>query len=171
MRTILITGYNGLVGKELIEELKKDNSFGLLGIGRSENSDVKVINIDLNTEWNENVLPTKADVIIHLAQSEKFREFPEAAFDVFNVNTTSTLKLLDYARKAGVTKFIYASSGGIYGNSHIGFNEDDPVVSRRDIGFYLGSKFCSELLADSYVTFFDVIILRFFFVYGKTQKP
>ncbi|HWY12489.1 MAG TPA: NAD(P)-dependent oxidoreductase [Bacteroidia bacterium] len=167
---ILITGCNGLVGETLSKELNKNSSLNLYGLGRTDKGHINTIVLDLNTNWSENQLPQKIDIIIHLAQSEKFREFPESSLEVFNVNTISTLKLLDYARKAGASKFIYASSGGIYGNSNVGFNEDDLVVNKKDLGFYLGSKFCSEIIAENYNTFFDIIILRFFFVYGKEQK-
>lgn len=171
MKTIIISGYNGLIGKELAIRLKQDQSLKILGIGRSPSEIINTITVDLSSDWSDSVLPGKADVVIHLAQSEKFREFPESSQDVFNVNTVSTLKLLDYARKAGVKNFIYASSGGVYGNSNVGFNEDDPVISKKDLGFYLGSKFCSEILTENYIPFFEIQILRFFFVYGKEQKP
>lgn len=171
MKTVLITGYNGLIGQTLIDNLKVNSGFDIVGLGRSKYKAIKTIEIDLSKDWSSEALPQTSDVIIHLAQSEKFREFPESSQDVFNVNTVSTLKLLDYARKVGVKKFIYASSGGIYGNSDIGFNEDDPISNNKDIGFYLGSKLCSEVIAENYSPYFDVEILRFFFVYGENQKP
>lgn len=170
MRKILITGCNGLIGKSLVEKLKQENDAELFGLSRHTNQDLKIVSIDLSKDWSASELPEQMDVIIHLAQSEKFREFPEAVQDVFNVNTASTLKLLDYARKAGVKKFIYASSGGIYGNSDTGFLEDDIITNTHDLGFYLGTKFCSEILAMNYANYFDIDILRFFFVYGKDQN-
>jgi nucleoside-diphosphate-sugar epimerase len=170
VKTVLITGFNGLIGHSLVEKLSHQPDYRVIGVGRSV-SGIETINLDFSVEWSVTKLPEKADIIIHLAQSEKFREFPESAQEVFNVNTVSTLKLLDYARKAGVSKFIYASSGGIYGNSNVGFNEEDLVVNKKDLGFYLGSKLCSEIIAENYTSFFDVVILRFFFVYGKEQKP
>ena len=44
------------------------------------------------------------------------------------------------------------------------------VASKWTNGFYISSKLCSEVLADNYKQFMDVIILRLFFVYGKKQK-
>ncbi len=169
MKNILITGYNGLIGKTLASQLKTAGSFNVFGLGRSENNNVKVLTIDLSKDWSDAALPKEMDVIIHLAQSEKFREFPESSVEVFNVNTLSTIKLLEYGRKAGIKKFIYASSGGIYGNSDTGFLEEHPVTNSSDLGFYLGTKFCSEILALNYINYFDVDILRFFFVYGINQ--
>lgn len=169
MNTIIITGCNGLIGKSVVEILVKQGH-NIIGVGRSSNAEIKMVNMDLTDGWNEAQLPSKADVVIHLAQSELFRDFPSSAKDVFNVNTVSTMQLLDYSRRAGVKKFIYASSGGIYGNSNDEFSEDEPVSMRSDLGFYLSTKFCSELLVQSYGTFFNTDILRFFFVYGKEQR-
>ena len=170
MKHILITGCNGLIGDALVEQLQDKTLFQLYGISRSVNTKVSTFVLDLSTNWSDDILPKKIDVVIHLAQSEKFRDFPESANEVFQVNTLSTLKLLEYARKAGAKKFIYASSGGVYGNSDIGFNEDSPVSATGDLGFYLSTKFCSEVLVENYNSFFDVEILRFFFVYGERQK-
>ncbi len=170
MKNILITGINGLIGQSLTGQLKADSSINIYGLGRSDAAWKNTIIIDLEREWSTGQLPEKMDIIIHLAQSEKFRDFPNYSLDVFNVNTYSTLKLLEYARISGVQKFIYASSGGIYGNKEYGFNEEDPVVARKDLGFYLSTKFCSEIIAENYAPYFNLDILRFFFVYGKNQR-
>jgi nucleoside-diphosphate-sugar epimerase len=170
MNNILITGCNGLIGNNLVEKLKQNNLIRLFGVGRSSLIIKNTFQIDLSKDWSDSILPDKIDIIIHLAQSEKFREFPESAQEVFNVNTNSTLKLLDYARKAGIKKFIYASSGGVYGNSPDEFNEEEPIFMCNDLGFYLSTKFCSELLVQSYSSFFDIDILRFFFVFGEGQR-
>ena len=170
VENILITGSTGLVGEVLFEELKCNTFYNTYGISRSSENEINSIKLDLSQDWSTEILPKKIDIIIHLVQSEKFRDFPDSAKEVFDVNTNSTLKLLDYARKVGVKKFIYASSGGVYGNSDYGFSEDSSITIRNDIGFYQSTKLCSELLVNNYSAFFDVDILRFFFVYGEKQR-
>jgi nucleoside-diphosphate-sugar epimerase len=103
-------------------------------------------------------LPTRVDVIVHLAQSPHYRSFPEHALDVFEVNVASTARLLDWARKCGARHFILASSGGV-------------ASATVPVSHYAASKQCAELLAGSYSRCFAVLILRFFFVYGRGQKP
>jgi nucleoside-diphosphate-sugar epimerase len=107
------------------------------------------------------------DAIIHLAQSRHYREFPEHAKDIFDVNVDGTFQLLEYARQAGVKCFIFASSGGVYGYSYERFFETDPV---NPLNFYLSSKYTAELLLANYQPYFKTIVLRFFFVYGPGQK-
>jgi len=171
MKNILITGANGLIGNELIRELK--DSYTVYAVSRTnpniDSENVIFIRQDLTSPWNIGVLPKKIDAIYHLAQSENFRDFPEKSNDIFHVNTTSTLNLLEYARKAGCKKFIYASSGGVYGTNDKSFAEDTPIINHGKLGFYLSTKLCSELLVENYAAAFDVIITRFFFVYGKRQ--
>lgn len=172
MERILITGGSGLIGHHLLNQLS-ENRYEVYYIGRSVkniNRSVKHLDIDLSKDWDVNLLPKHIDYIIHLAQSENFRLFPEKAIDVFNVNTLSTMKLADYARKSGVKNFIYASSAGIYGNSEDGFNEEQEIVYKNELGFYLASKHCSEVILENYFSIFNVIMLRFFFVYGEGQK-
>jgi nucleoside-diphosphate-sugar epimerase len=91
--------------------------------------------------------------------------------DVFCVNLESTARLLDYARGSGVKKFIYASSGGVYGNGLNAFHENASIVTPGKLGYYLGSKASSEFLVHSYADVFQVIVLRPFFMYGQRQKP
>ena len=170
MKTIVITGYNGLLGKKLIEYLNENHN--IFGIGRSKSNQIKVFSCDLGTSnWTLENFPPSCDVIIHLAQSSKFRDFPEEVEDVLHVNTLSTIKLLNYARKSNCKKFIYASSGGIYGQDNKQFDENSLIeLKDLDLGFYLSSKICSEILINNYKKILDVISLRFFFIYGEQQK-
>jgi nucleoside-diphosphate-sugar epimerase len=54
--------------------------------------------MDLSSAWSEDKLPSSCDVIIHLAQSPHFRDFPNSALDVFKINIESPARLLDYAK-------------------------------------------------------------------------
>lgn len=169
---ILITGGNGLLGKHLIETLKVDNQLYALvrHIPNIKLQHVTYVKVDLSSSWSYADLPESMDVIIHLAQSDFYKDFPNKAMDIFNVNISSTAKLLDYASTVGVKQFVYASSGGVYGNDLSSYSESIPVNINRHLGYYLGSKMCGEILAQNYMSLMKVSILRFFFMYGKGQK-
>ena len=170
---VLITGANGLLGSEICRALVVSgyNVTALYHVNLRENIPfVKYQKVDFTSYHWIDELPTQIDYIIHLAQSSNFRDFPQSALDVFKVNIDSTAQLLDYGRKVGVKQFIYASSGGVYGNGVNPFNENAPLVPFKQLGFYLGSKACSEILVQSYASIFNVIILRPFFMYGPGQN-
>jgi len=122
---------------------------------------------DLSRSLDEKNLPENLDGIVHLAQSRHYRNFPERGEDIFKVNTEGTFHLLEFGRKRGVKKFIYASSGGIYGYSYEKFIETDTI---NPVNFYLTSKYSSELLIGNYNPYFSTVVFRFFFVYGPRQK-
>lgn len=172
MKRCLITGSTGLIGKGVVNLLKSHwELYALVRRPRVIATDgVQTILCDLADEGGMKAFPEKVDAVIHLAQSEHFRKFPQHAERLFQVNTVSTLRLLEYARRVEAETFVLASSGGIYGHGEEGFKEDEPITAKGDLGFYLGTKLCAEVLAENYSSFMNVIILRFFFVYGPGQK-
>lgn len=170
---ILITGISGLLGKQLAEEFSENSS--VIGIARKElglfkSSNVKYIINDLE-DLNFEELPSSIDAIYYLAQSRKFRDFPEGALDMFKINIELPLKLIDWAVKNKIKKFIYASSGGIYRNPSLPVKEFFQINANDDYGFYLGSKLSAEILLKNYAQYFDTFMLvRPFFIYGKGQE-
>jgi UDP-glucose 4-epimerase len=175
MKNILLTGLSGLLGCNVSKRLRSKN-FCVHGITRNPSfkstkstKKMKIHYVDFSSNWSEEILPKKIDVIIHLAQTKNFRDFPNSAIDIFKVNIESTARLLAYAKQAGVKKFIYVSSGGVYGTSVKPFKESNPIVAAGELDYYLGSKVCSEILAQRYSSIFQVIVLRPFFIYGPGQ--
>lgn len=166
---IIVTGGSGLIGRNLIESLLKLNH-KIYNVGRTEVANCENIFVDFSKDWDISLLPNDVDVIIHLAQSKHFRDFPNFAIETYNINTLSTLKLLDFAKNSKINKFIYASSAGIYGTgTEVGFNETEPIIYNDKLGFYLATKHNSETIIDNYFNLLNVTVLRFFFVYGKGQ--
>ena len=172
MPNIIVTGATGLIGSHLLSPLAK--MFQVHAISRSETSKetgkIKWHHIDLKNDFDVKLLPPDIEAVIYLAQSEDFRDFPAKALDIFEINTVKLLKMLDYAREVGAKKFIYASTGGVYGAGEQSFSEQKALSATGENGFYVTSKLCSEVLTDNYQQFMDIIILRLFFVYGKMQK-
>mgnify|MGYP005810863559 CR=1 FL=1 len=168
-KKILITGASGLIGSHLVRTFRAGEE--VYAVSRSGNlPEVKTVDVDLAAEWSIDDLPRDIDVVVHLAQSEHYREFPERAEDIFAVNTLSTLKLLDYARSTGVKQFVLASTGGVYGSGADSFSEEKTIAAKGELGFYVGTRLCSEILSECYQTLMNVVCLRFFFVYGPGQR-
>jgi UDP-glucose 4-epimerase len=167
---LLITGATGFIGGSLVDLLSPHHELVCLISDRGRAKpypNVVWVEQDLGKPFDGKKVPVPIDGIIHLAQSRHYREFPERSWDIFDVNIRSTFSLLEYGRKVGIQKFIYASSGGIYGYSYEKFVETD---STTPINFYLTSKYCAELLIGNYEPFFATAVFRFFFVYGAGQE-
>ncbi len=173
MRHVLVTGSNGLLGRAVCKKLL-DQNFFVTALVHNEHLQhealAECLTLDLSSNWKLEQLPNRVDTIIYLAQSSKFREFPNSALDIFNVNVSSTARLLDYARQVGAKQFIFASSGGVYGNGSQAFNENASIVPAGQLGYYLGSKACGEIMVQSYASVFQVTVIRPFFIYGPQQN-
>jgi nucleoside-diphosphate-sugar epimerase len=173
MKRCIITGAEGLIGSHVLQTLPSE--WEIYAVSRRDVPDLRRANIhwhvlDLCTPFQMGALPARADVVVYLAQSEHFRDFPARASDIFNVNTVGVLRFLDYARVAGVANFVLASSGGVYGFGNKSMTEEVVISSERHLGFYLSTKLCSEILARNYLQLMNIAILRLFFVYGQNQR-
>jgi len=166
---ILITGASGLLGKHLMPVLSPEHAVFSLGRTVSE-IEKRHIPLDLSKLWTSDELPHQIDVVIHLAQSARYRDFPEGSGDVFSVNLASTAQLLEYARNAGARRFILASTGGIYRANSLPITEDSELLGPAELGHYFATKLSAEMIAGNYRQFMDVHVLRIFFMYGPGQR-
>jgi len=178
--SILITGAGGFVGKRLVASLA-GAGHSVVAVVRAAPSgedcryfsgrNVRIVVADLS-DLDVSILPNGISAVVALAQSAHFREFPERATEVFDVNVNANLRLLDWSVRSGVKRFVLASSGGIYGGK-LGaqFQETDNFPVNSPLGFYLGSKLCSEIVFQNYRQFFVcAVIIRPFFIYGPGQR-
>jgi UDP-glucose 4-epimerase len=90
---------------------------------------------------------------------------------VVAVNVGAAAQLLAWGQRVGITRFIHASTGGLYGTGPVPFRETDPVKIEGGLAHYLATKRSAELLADAYARYFHVATLRYFFIYGAGQRP
>jgi UDP-glucuronate 4-epimerase len=114
----------------------------------------------------------KFDQIVHLAARAGVRPSLEQPALYQRVNVEGTVNLLEAARNNGVKKITIASTSSVYGlNSKVPFAESDPIFSA--ISPYAASKLACEALGHVYHHLYgmDVVMLRFFTVYGPRQRP
>jgi UDP-glucuronate 4-epimerase len=114
----------------------------------------------------------KFDQIVHLAARAGVRPSLEQPALYQRVNVEGTVNLLEAARNNGVKKITIASTSSVYGlNSKVPFAESDPIFSA--ISPYAASKLACEALGHVYHHLYgmDVVMLRFFTVYGQRQRP
>jgi UDP-glucose 4-epimerase len=163
---VLVSGASGFIGRRLVQGLAQEHE--VFALSRKPAAPAHSIQMDLSVGLDVLALPERIDAVVHLAQSEHYREFPERAEHIYAVNVESTFRLLEYARRAGASRFVLASSGGIYGYAKDAIVESAPP---RPPDFYLRSKQLAEILLFAYEKFFGCIAVRPFFVYGAGQRP
>ncbi len=106
----------------------------------------------------ERALPKSVKNVFHL-----YEVYKGSFSKMFRSNTSASLLLFDWARAAGVSKFIYLSSGEVYGQGqHL--NEDCAYNPRN---FYATTKFEAEILLKYYYKSFEINTVRIFFPFGK----
>ena len=165
---ILITGANGFIGRQLISCLSNEhNIFAIMRQSQINPMIYEQINIDLLSRNFENKLPDRIHCVVHLAQSNGYRDFPNSASDMFNVNVNSTFRLLEWAREKKINNFILASTANVYKTTMDNINESYLTQAES---FYGATKISAEKIAIQYQKYFQIDILRLFTIYGPGQK-
>ena len=119
------------------------------------------LKFDRDTQFDKS-LPKKVENVFHL-----YEEYDGSFTTIFKSNPCATLLLLDWAKNAGVNKFIYLSSGEVYGQGSA-INESAEYQPRS---FYATTKFETEVLFRYYFRSFALHTLRVFFPFGKGSPP
>lgn len=112
----------------------------------------------------------RADVVFHLAARVSVRASVADFVDDGEINALGTIRTLEAASKAGVRRFVYASTMGVYGpfDAHEPGDERVPAEPLSPYGI-------SKLAAERYALMmgeplgFHPIALRYFNTYGTGQ--
>lgn len=171
MIRILITGANGFIGTSLIKALLQQPDYFIYCLSRNKPETHyekhEFISRDLSLQGWTTGLPSDVDVILHLAQSQYYREGIKHSSDLLSVNVSSTIELLEFAKKNRVKKFIFFSTGSVYKESEKILDEESEC---EPVDLYSASKLSCEHIIKQYSTIFETIILRLFTVYGSSQR-
>ena len=168
MKTVLVTGANGLLGGAVLPLLAADHQ--VIALARTPLAparNIRSLAVDLSRPLDPSLLPERIDTVLYLAQSSQFRDFPGGAADVRQLNVDQPLALIEEARARGATNFVYASSGSVYAPADTPLDESCPTAAE---GFYAASKLAAELMLRPFGAIMSVTSLRFFFIYGRRQK-
>ncbi len=109
------------------------------------------------------------DAVLHLAALVSAPQSLQAPLHTYHVNTTGTVTVLDAARRAGVRRFVLASTCAVYGDLP-GRKDENAAVQPRVP--YAASKLMAEQWVQLYAHAYgmETIVLRYFNVYGPRQR-
>lgn len=100
--------------------------------------------------------------VIHLAAAQHEANVPDGYF--FDVNVNGTRTLIDACKMAGVQRFVYGSTIGVYGESRGQILDES--TPPRPVNAYGRSKLSAEELVKSYRDALQISIVRISETYG-----
>ncbi len=153
--------YNPKIKENNVKELQNNKNFTLYRKDIRDKEALKEI-------FNEN----KIDVIVHLAAMAGVRPSIENPILYQDVNCMGTQNILEEMKSHNIKNLVMASSSSVYGNcKEVPFKED--MIVDFAISPYAATKKANEVMTHVYHKLFNinVIMLRFFTVYGPKQRP
>jgi UDP-glucose 4-epimerase len=180
MAVFLVTGGAGFVGSTLVDNLVArgetvrviDNfSTGRLSNLAAVQEQVELFSADVGDRDALTRALQGVECVFHFAApaSEAFEDISGA--DESWTRNVDTLSVLTAARKAGVRRLVYASSGNVYTHRDaLQVTESDPILPLSPYGF---TKLTGEHQCIAFASLFGLesVRLRYFNVFGPRQSP
>ena len=190
MKTYFITGGAGFIGSSLAEKLLNDgnkvvtidNFCDFYNPKIKENNiknlitnpNFKIYRDDIrNREGIKKIFDeNQIDIVMHLAAMAGVRPSIQNPILYQEVNCLGTQNILEEMKSHNCKNLVMASSSSVYGNcKEVPFRED--MIVDFAISPYAATKKANEVMTHVYHKLYDmnVIMLRFFTVYGPKQRP
>jgi nucleoside-diphosphate-sugar epimerase len=170
--TILVTGGGGYIGTLLVKELVKLNKkirvIDTFWFGNyiKKNKNLEIVKKDILNCNDEDFKNIKT--VIHLAS---VANDPASNLDpklTWEISCLGTMKLCELSKKNKIKKFIFASSGSVYGiKKEKKVHEDLKLIPISD---YNKTKMIAERVIESYKNYFKFYFIRPGTVYGYSPR-
>ncbi|HEV2283657.1 MAG TPA: NAD-dependent epimerase/dehydratase family protein [bacterium] len=181
--TVLVTGGAGCIGANLTRALAEHGAARIVVLDDLSSASrwnlpdhpaVRLVHGSvLDDEALHTVFAEKPDYVYHLAALFANQNSVDHPEQDLMVNGLGTLKTLQFARLAGVRRFVYASSGcSVYGSAAPLPLVEDFVSIDLDTPYQI-TKLLGELYCNFFFHYYKVPVVRarFFNVYGPGEIP
>lgn len=165
---LLVTGGTGFLGRVFLQQLA--GRYPVIALARDLSAAPPIdgtewIRGDLREPLPLSTLPKRIAAVVHLA-SLRTPVDDGGVEQLFTVNAGATAALVDYAVRAGARRFVYGSTGGVYGY-RAGRIRESHVPAPFDL--YTLSKWHGETVVAREHRLSSAIV-RYFFPYGPGQR-
>lgn len=164
-----LTSFLCQTADEIIVVDNGSNSSPHFGAKFADFSNVRLENVDVANLQRLIYSIQGCDTVVHLASNADIAAAAINPVIDFENGTYLTSNALEAARRAGVSRFIYASGSGVYGDTIGPHSEGN--VSLAPVSTYGASKIAGEALVAAYAFRFNIIsrVFRFANVVGPLQ--
>jgi len=169
---ILVTGAAGFVGAAAATALRRQGH-DVIGVDLSPGAalDIRACNLCDPAQLRAAIDGQRLSAIVHCGAVSGPSLFRDDPGHVARSNIESTINLLEYARQHSVPRFVFASSGSVYGTTPT----DLAVVEDRALhpsSVYAASKIAGEALVEAYSRQHGLsgVSMRIAAVYGPGRR-
>jgi UDP-glucose 4-epimerase len=178
-KTALVTGGAGFIGSHLVDRLLTEG-YRVVIVDDLSTGKLKNLNPAATFHHTDITHPSvqevftreRPDLVFHLAAQISVTDSTKDPIKDGEINVIGTLRLLEAARRSGIDKFIYSSTGGaLYGDPAVTpCTEQTPIAPLSPYGL---SKYLAEQYVELYQRLYHLnyTILRYGNVYGPRQDP
>ena len=178
---VLVTGGAGFIGSNIVDALLADGNYSVrvldnFATGRRENlahcrDRIDLVEGDVRDSETVEEAVNGVYCVLHQAALPSVPRSVKAPNTTNAVNVGGTLNMLTAAHKAGVKRFVFASSSSVYGDG-----DELPKHERmmpRPMSPYAVTKLTGEHYCRVFASLYGVetIALRYFNVFGPRQDP
>lgn len=170
---LLVTGGSGFIGSRLALAARERNiDFVVTGQLNTESersrtdeltrAGIAMVKGPIQDAAFARQIVAGCDCVIHLAAAQHEANVPDSYFEELNVGGTRTL--LEASHGAGVKRFVYGSTIGVYGSADLGaLNEASPT---HPVNIYGRTKLAAEQVVREYAPALETCIVRISETYG-----